>query len=129
MNFFMNYRLGVAKMWTDLRLDVVLCPSVTQPACPHGMTDLMISQLASIWLFNILRFPSGVVPAGQIPLAEERYDSAVQDGVTKRAKQVMENASGLPVALQVAALPFEDEKALGVMKVLEGLFNFHKHPI
>lgn len=124
-----GYRLDIEKFWRELELDVVLCPAVSLPAPQHGMTDLMIPQLGVMWLWNLLEFPAGIVPVGQVYLSEETYDFPPKDGMTKRAQQVMKGASGLPVALQVAALPYEDEKALGLMQVLENYFAFHKHPI
>lgn len=33
---------------------------------------------------------------------------------------------GLPVGIQVVGLPNQDEKVLGLMKVLEGAFPFYK---
>lgn len=124
-----DYRLEVAKLWKAAGLDAVLCPAVSLPAPPHGMTDLMVMQLGVILQWNLLAFPAGVVPVGQVAMSEERYDEGPKDGMSRRAQQVMLGASGLPIALQVAALPYEDEKALGVMKVLEDIFGFHKHPI
>ena len=32
----------------------------------------------------------------------------------------------MPITIQVAALDHEDEKALGVMKQIQGIFEFHK---
>lgn len=124
-----DYRLEVAELWKAAGLDAVLCPAVSLPAPQHGMTDLMVMQLGVIWQWNLLEFPAGVVPVGQVAMSEERYDEGPKDGMSRRAQQVMLGASGLPVALQVATLPFEDEKALGLMKVLEDIFGFHKHPI
>lgn len=124
-----DYRLEVTKLWKEAGLDAVLCPAVSLPAPQHGMTDLMVMQLGVIWQWNILEFPAGVVPAGQVALSEERYDEGPKDGISRKAQQVMAGASGLPVALQVATLPYEDEKALGLMKVLEDIFGFHKHPL
>ena len=38
----------------------------------------------------------------------------------------MKDSKGLPVGVQVFTLPFEDEKALAVMKILEDVYKFDR---
>jgi amidase len=49
--------------------------------------------------FNTLGAPAVVVPAGQSP-------------------------EGLPIGIQIAARPFEDEVALGIARVVDGEFGY-----
>lgn len=39
----------------------------------------------------------------------------------------LQGISGMPISLQVATLPYEDEKCLGAMKVLESLHKFYPY--
>ena len=66
---------------------------------------------------------------GRVLPGEDNYNSKVEDALTRNARKVMKGSVGLPLAIQVIALPYEDEKALAVMKLLEGIFNFHEHPL
>jgi Asp-tRNA(Asn)/Glu-tRNA(Gln) amidotransferase A subunit family amidase len=35
-------------------------------------------------------------------------------------------STGLPVGIQVVGMPYEDERVLGAMKLIEGLFPFYR---
>ena len=127
--FFSDYQLRFTRQWTDSQLDVMLCPATTLPAPLHGQTDFLILQQSTLWLWNILRYPAGVLPLGQIQPSEQYYSSSINDSITARANTALQGTAGLPVAVQVVSLPYQDEKALGVMKLLEDLFQFHMHPL
>jgi Asp-tRNA(Asn)/Glu-tRNA(Gln) amidotransferase A subunit family amidase len=126
---FNDYTLAVTKAWTDLKLDACIGPSMGLPAFPHRGSELMTPFLCYQILINSLQYPAGVVPVGRVLPGEDNYDSKVEDALTRKARKVMKGAVGLPLAIQVIALPYEDEKALAVMKLLEGIFNFHEHPL
>ena len=126
---FNDYTLAVTKAWTDQKLDVLIGPTLGLPAFPHRGSELMTCFLTYQILYNALQYPGGVVPVGRVQPGEDHYDRKVQDALTRNAKKVMSGAVGLPLAIHVAALPYEDEKVLGVMKLLEGIFNFHEHPL
>lgn len=126
---FNDYTLAVTKAWTDLKLDACIGPSMGLPAFPHRGSELMTPFLCYQILINSLQYPAGVVPVGRVLPGEDNYDSKVEDALTRNARKVMKGAVGLPLAIQVIALPYEDEKALAVMKLLEGIFNFHEHPL
>ena len=40
----------------------------------------------------------------------------------------MKDSEGLPVGVQIAALPWQDEKCLAAMKELESVVDFHQLP-
>lgn len=124
-----NYTAEVARIWNEQKLDAVISPLSALPAFPHRGSELMTIFLVNQIIANSIQFPAGVVPAGRVQPGEDHYDSPVQDTLTTNAKKVMKDSVGLPIGIQVTALPYEDEKALGVMKLLEGIFHFHEHPI
>ena len=127
--FFADYQLRFTRQWTALGLDVMLCAATALPAPLHGQTDFLIMQQSTLWLWSVLRYPSGVIPLGQVLPSEQYYSSSVSDSITARANAAMQGTAGLPVAVQVVSLPYQDEKALGVLKLLEDLFQFRKHPL
>jgi amidase len=86
---------------------VLLCPVASVPAWKHGerawtVEGQTIEYLDAIryaqW-FNTLGAPAAVVPVGRSP-------------------------EGLPIGVQIAARPFEDEVALGVAAVVDAAFGF-----
>jgi fatty acid amide hydrolase len=75
-------------------------------------------------LFNLLDFPAGVVPMCVIrPDEQTMPEGKVNDIFTKRANAALQNSAGLPVGVQIAALPFQDELVLRLMKRLSAIPN------
>jgi len=86
---------------------VLLCPVASVPAWRHGERSWSIDGKAVEYLdavrytqwFNTLGAPAAVVPVGR-------------------------SAEGLPIGVQVAARPFEDEMALGVAAVVDAACGY-----
>lgn len=70
--------------------------------------------------------PAGVVPCTLVREDECNYedDGGVNDSWSKGTRECMVGAEGLPVGVQVAALPFRDELCLGIMRELEQALAF-----
>ena len=91
---------------------VLLCPVASIPAWRHGERSWTIDGIQVRYLdavrhtqwFNTLAMPAAVVPVGSSP-------------------------EGLPIGVQVAAQPFEDEAALAIAAVLDAEFGFRIPPI
>ncbi len=88
---------------------VLLCPVASVPAFKHGERSWMIDgkrvEYLDAWRytqwFNALAAPAAVVPVGQ-------------------------SEDGLPIGVQIAARPFEDETALGIAAVVDAAFGWHR---
>ena len=86
---------------------VLLCPVASIPAWKHGEREWMVDGQRVEYLdalrytqwFNTLGAPAAVVPVGSSP-------------------------EGLPVGIQIAARPFDDEVALGIAAVLDTNFGY-----
>ena len=86
---------------------VLLCPVASVPAWKHGERKWTVDGETVEYLdavrytqwFNTLGAPAAVVPVGRSP-------------------------EGLPIGVQVAARPFEDEAALGVAAVVDTAFGY-----
>lgn len=86
---------------------VLLCPVASVPAWKHGERSWNIDGETVEYFdavrytqwFNTLGAPAAVVPVGRSP-------------------------EGLPIGVQVAARPFEDEVALGVAAVVDAAFGY-----
>ena len=90
---------------------VLLCPVASVPAWRHGerlwtidgQTVAYLDAVRHTQWFNALAAPAAVVPVGR-------------------------SLEGLPIGVQVAARPFEDEVALGVASILDAAFGYQPPP-
>ena len=91
---------------------VLLCPVASIPAFRPGERSWTIDGRPVAYLdavrhtqwFNVLAAPAAVVPVGRSP-------------------------EGLPIGVQIAARPFEDEVALGVAAVVDAAFGYRPPPL
>jgi amidase len=97
-----------SKMLEEMReYPVLLCPVASGPAWKHGERAWSIEGKTVEYLdavrytqwFNTLGAPAAVVPVGR-------------------------SGEGLPIGVQVAARPFEDEVALGVAGIVDRAFGY-----
>lgn len=119
----------VLKKWEELKLDAVICPVVGCVAPPHFKTPEIVHTFLYSSIWNALKFPSGVVPVGIVNEDEAYFKDRFNDPVTWACDKFMKDGRGLPIALQVASLPYKDEVALSVMKSIEEIFKFDQHPL
>jgi Asp-tRNA(Asn)/Glu-tRNA(Gln) amidotransferase A subunit family amidase len=93
-------------------IPVMLCPVCAVPAFRHGERSWMIEGQRVDYLdamrytqwFNLLGAPAAVVPVGK-------------------------SREGLPIGVQVAGRPFEDEIVLGIAEAIDKEFGFIAPPI
>ena len=108
LNAWAEMDLLRAKALEEMRdYPVLLCPVASVPAWKHGEREWTIDGQVVEYLdtvrytqwFNTLGAPAAVVPVGRSP-------------------------EGLPIGVQIAARPFEDEVALGVARVVDRAFGY-----
>jgi Asp-tRNA(Asn)/Glu-tRNA(Gln) amidotransferase A subunit family amidase len=94
------------------KFPVLLCPVCAVPAFRHGerawdvdgqRVDYLDAMRYTQW-FNLLGAPAAVVPVGQSP-------------------------EGLPIGVQIAGRPFEDERVLGIAAAVEASFGYTPPPL
>ncbi|MGB6742511.1 MAG: amidase family protein, partial [Terracidiphilus sp.] len=91
---------------------VLLCPAAAIPAFRHDERAWMVEGKTVEYLdavrytqwFNTLGAPGVVVPVGASP-------------------------EGLPIGVQIAARPFDDEVALGIAAIVDDAFGFRPPPM
>jgi amidase len=94
------------------KLPVLLCPVASIPACLHDERSWIVEGRAVEYLdawrytqwFNSLAAPAAVVPVGRSP-------------------------EGLPIGVQIAARPFEDETVLGIASIVDAAFGYRSPPM
>jgi amidase len=108
LNAWAEMDLLRAKTLEEMReYPLLLCPVASVPAWKHGerrwtvdgQTVEYLDAVRHTQWFNTLGAPAAVVPVGRSP-------------------------EGLPIGVQIAARPFEDEVALGVAAVLDAKFGY-----
>ncbi len=108
LNAWAEMDLLRSKMLEEMKeYPVLLCPAAAIPAFRHeerswAIDGVQVEYLDAVrytqW-FNTLGAPAAVVPVGR-------------------------SAEGLPISVQVAARPFEDEVALGVAAIIDAAFGY-----
>jgi Asp-tRNA(Asn)/Glu-tRNA(Gln) amidotransferase A subunit family amidase len=101
------------KMLAEMKeVPVLLCPTCSVPAFKHGEREWTVERQTVGYLdamrytqwFNLFAAPAAVVPVGG-------------------------SAEGLPIGVQVAGRPFEDEAVLAVAEAIDHEFGYQPPPI
>jgi fatty acid amide hydrolase len=104
-------------------IDAILCPPHALPAMQHAKGFDLLAAGSYAFLFNLLGFPAGVVSLTRVREGEEGLRPDSRDQVLHQAHAVDQGSIGLPVSVQVAALPWRDDVALAIMAALEMAFQ------
>jgi len=124
-----EYVLQFTALWQELKLDALICPAFPFPAVPHEYPSRLTCAVFSTGLWNVLDFPAGVVSTGMVSkeddekLKDESRWPTGRNFVLKMARKVASDAVGLPLSVQVATLPYEEEKCLALMHSIETMWN------
>lgn len=101
-------------------LDALLCPTTGLPAWPLGKAVLLNQACSYTHAWNNFNLPAGSLPVTNVRADEQHYaDPHNADSITAVAAAACEGSVGLPVGVQVVALPWRDEACLGAMRALE----------
>lgn len=128
-----NYQEAWTRMLQTQKLDGFLCPSVALPAFPHGWSSHLESSCSYNLFLNLLHYPAGVIPVTQVRADEAVYPPSdlprmQRDSIARAAAIAMQGSEALPVSVQVAFPPFQDEMCLHVMKDLQDAVGFTALP-
>lgn len=58
------------------------------------------------------------MPITRVQPDEEVYHRAYEDSINEKLTESARGSAGMPVGIQVVGLPYEDEKVLGVMRLI-----------
>jgi len=120
-----EWRRELLVRWQAAGLDAVLCPGLALPAFPHGTSNRLNQGCSYTFVWNSFGFPAGALPAATVRPAEEPYGPCpFGDALAKDAALACEGSAGLPVGIQVVALPFHDELCLRAMREAEAALAF-----
>ncbi|HEX3594681.1 MAG TPA: amidase family protein [Polyangiaceae bacterium] len=100
-------------------IDVLLSPAMALPALRHGATRELGVVGAYSAIYNVLGYPSGVVPFTRVFESEQTITSRSSDLMDRAALETERDSAGLPIGVQVAARPFREHVVFAVMQALE----------
>nr|XP_033772370.1 vitamin D3 hydroxylase-associated protein-like isoform X2 [Geotrypetes seraphini] len=108
--------------WRRLELDVLLCPMLG-PAFNIGCPGKLFAGFTFTMLYNILNFPTGIVPVTTVTPEDEEemkhYKGYSNDPWDKELPKCVEGGVGLPITVQCVALRWQEELCLRLMKEVE----------
>ncbi|KAI0258706.1 amidase signature domain-containing protein [Gloeopeniophorella convolvens] len=121
----------------DLTLDAVLAPIQAVPAIPHGGCDRLVPLAASTLLYNVVDSPVGVVPVTRVDAARDALSDEWRDAPGNGSKILegilygtqglydVKAMHGLPVGVQIVGRPWDEEKILAIMHVIDRALGSH----
>ena len=112
------------------RFDVVLSPAHALPAVPHGSFKKISFACSYTMLYNLLDLPAGVVPVTAVDPNKDQWNSKPKGVLEARLRQQYnaDKMAGLPIGVQIAGLPMEDETVLRAMRQISDLMQFNHRP-
>ena len=114
-----NLRDEVVNDWKKNEFDAVVAPAMGCTPFPIGWAKYSMGSLTYTTAFNILNFPAGSMPVTCVQTEDIESPYPLKDPWHWVGKKAMEGTEGIPVNVQVVSLPWQDEKCLGTMKILE----------
>ncbi len=99
--------------------DAVISPGIGHLAMPLYQAKKVFGAITYTAIYNLLNFPAGSMPVSTINKADTEAPYPVKDLWHLAAKNALRGSEGLPVNVQVATLPYEDEKCLYIMGVVD----------
>ncbi|CAD8182259.1 unnamed protein product [Paramecium pentaurelia] len=116
----------------DQGIDVIISPAFGLPAVKHGDSKELAFAALYTWMWNVLDFPAGSLPVTIVQNDQDLEIKGQENSIDlfyRFMKSDLQGAIGLPVNVQVSALPNKDEMVLRVMKEIEAVVKFNsKHP-
>lgn len=110
-------------------IDAVLSPAFAIPAGKPKYSVDVGDCFVYLSMYNLLNFPAGVVPVTVVGEDEQYFESPCQDMIAENYSKQMNGTQGLPVGVQIASLPMQEEIVCKLLGQIEKGANFHeKYP-
>ncbi|KAF8184988.1 amidase [Mycena galopus ATCC 62051] len=118
------------EVWDKHELDGIIAPVLAIPQVPTGAFTTLFSLAGGTTLYNLVNSPTGSMPVTKVDPTKdkitEEWSKVPSPSVVERAlyhgsKPIYDPVAmqGMPVGIQIAGRKWEDEKVLGMMKVVD----------
>ena len=116
-----TYLSTFSEAWRLKQLDGIICPAHAMGPPPLGKCAEMTCSFSYTMLFNLLDYPAGIVPVTKVTTLDELAlrDHPQNNYWDSLVAKLSVGTSGLPVAVQCATMPWQDETCLYLMQELE----------
>ena len=131
MDEYFRLRDELLMFWTNNNIDAIITPAMPLPAFNHGFGVELGLASCYLWPANIANLPAGVVPVAFVKEGEDIYgpdDSKHADKLSSACESAIKDSVGTPISIQVMTPPWEDEKCLALMKIIEKEVKFPDLP-
>ncbi|CAJ1460769.1 unnamed protein product [Effrenium voratum] len=121
------FRERFYKAWQAANLDIVICPASATPALHVEEVRHAVFNVGTTRVFNYLDMPAGVVTVTSVTASDLAlsYDPACENReINRMAMRAVQDSEGLPIAVQLVALPWREELCLRAMLELEEACKF-----
>jgi fatty acid amide hydrolase len=85
----------------------------------HGASKDLVTAGAYAILYNVLGYPTGIVPVTRVREGEESQRKRSLDRLEGVAQATERGSAGLPVGVQVVARPWQEHIAFAAMRAIE----------
>ncbi len=135
LNTLESLKKQLTEYWLSMGFDAVISPAGCLPAVPHKLSSELPTLNSHYLIYNILDFPAGVLPVrlvqqddikDAVDTGTHRESRIPKDRMTEFFRLAQMDSEGLPVGVQVAALPNRDELCLHVMETIEQSIGFNE---
>ncbi|KAJ9477036.1 putative amidase (putative) [Pseudozyma hubeiensis] len=133
-------------MWEDLALDAFIAPTQPCPAVPHGGASHTSTMAGATVLYNIVKAPVAVLPVTRVDASRDSHKHKHFENASSEQRSAFDRWNsdrrmnetskvcnfllysvaydakkmhGLPVGVQVVTRPYHDEKAIGIMRLID----------
>lgn len=107
------------------KIEAIISPVSPTPATKIDKSEHSLF-LAHYSIYqNILNLVGGTVP---IKLCENpTYESDIDDYMTRKAREALEGAKGLPISVQVSTMPYQEERCLKIMQEVDSVNKYSEN--
>lgn len=127
---FQELKSEFISYWKANGFDAIILPVFPTPAFDIRTSQDLLGFNHLSFIFNFLDLPSATIP---ITLCDDTsYKSKYNDKFSKLITGMMKTSEGLPITIQVGALPYQDELVLRLMKEIDSYYRFdqkHAHKV
>lgn len=116
----------VYEMFVTNKLDAVIFPGFASVSPKLGQMGKLQYCFAFNSSWNVISYPVGSLPVTTVQQGETEFEDEYNDFYTNGIRSAMKDSLGMPVGIQIAALPQKDENILYVMKTLEEQIKFRE---
>ncbi|MGK0391363.1 MAG: fatty acid amide hydrolase [Maribacter sp.] len=107
------------QMMAEEKIDIIICPANSMPAYLHGNSKYLGSAGTYTLTHNVTGFPAGVVPVSKVKKEDIIPRKRTLEIANNIARKIELKSEGLPVVVQVAALPWREDLVLAMMDWIE----------